>query len=144
MIEYYEESHGNQIYRNVSLYENKAHLPKGWNGIQRIIKVRRWGYRKKKAFDETSYYILSKPINHASIVERAIRGHWSVENNLHWIKDVHLKEDNMTPKDKQQITALVYLNNAAISLITANGLKPNADTFAKMTNKISELIKLFQ
>lgn len=37
--EYYEEGHG----RQVELYENHAQLPKGWNGIQRLVKVRRWG-----------------------------------------------------------------------------------------------------
>jgi hypothetical protein len=56
---------------------------------------------------------------------------------------VHLGEDDMTLKDKQQVTLLAYLNNVAINLIKAKGGKPNTDTFAKFKNKVYELIKLF-
>lgn len=24
---------------------------------------------------------------------RVVRGHWSIENNLHWMLDVHFRED---------------------------------------------------
>ncbi|NJK84371.1 MAG: ISAs1 family transposase [Saprospiraceae bacterium] len=142
-FEYYEDAHGHQIYRRVELYENKAELPKGWNGIERIVKVRRWGYRNKKEFEEVSFYALSKPIYHASIVAKAIQEHWGIENKLHWSKDVHLGEDKMTLKDKQQVKLLVYLNNIAINILKANGMKSNKDTYAKITNKVYELIKLF-
>jgi hypothetical protein len=46
------------VYRRVELYQNDATLPKGWNGIQRLVKVRRWGYRNQKQFEETAYYAL--------------------------------------------------------------------------------------
>jgi predicted transposase YbfD/YdcC len=142
-FEYYEEAHGHEIYRRVELFENKADLPERWDGITRIAKVRRWGKRNKEDFHEISFYVLSKPIDHASIVDEAIQRHWGIENNLHWTKDVHLGEDDMTLKDKQQVTLLAYLNNVAINLIKAKGGKPNADTFAKFKNKVYELIKLF-
>lgn len=142
-FEYYDAGHGHQIYRRIELYENKAEIPKGWNGIERIVKVRRWGYRNKKAFEELSFYVLSKPLNHAALVATAIQEHWSIENNLHWSKDVHLGEDKMTLKNKQQVTLLVYLNNIALNILKTNGMKSNRDTYAKITNKIYELIKLF-
>jgi predicted transposase YbfD/YdcC len=142
-FEYYEEAHGHEIYRRVELFENQADLPDGWEGITRIAKVRRWGKRNKQAFHEVSFYVLSKPIDHASKVADAIQGHWSIENNLHWTKDVQLGEDGMTLKDKQQVTILAYLNNVAINIIKANKLKPNKDTFAQIKNKVYKLIKLF-
>lgn len=141
--EYYEDNHGRQVFRRVELYENKATLPKGWNGIQRIVKVRRWGLRNKKYFEETTYYALSKPINSAVIVANAIQEHWCIENKLHWTKDVNLGEDQMTLKDKNAIQILVYLNNISINILKANGLKTVKDTYAKIANKINELFKLF-
>jgi len=143
IFEYYEEGHGNQIYRRVELYENKADLPQGWNGIERIVKVRRYGYRNKKSYEELSFYALSKPINHACVVADAIQGHWGIENLLHWSKDVHLGEDNMTLRDKQKVTILVYLNNVALNILKANKLKSCRDTYAKISNKVHELIRLF-
>lgn len=143
VFEYYEQGHGNQIYRNISLYENKITMPKGWNGIERIIKVRRWGLRAGKEFEQTAYYISSKPIYSAVLADMGIRGHWGVENLLHWTKDVHLKEDATTLRNTKQVTTLVYLNNMALNLLKMKGWKTNADTFAKISNKIDELIKLF-
>jgi predicted transposase YbfD/YdcC len=142
--EYYQEEHGRQIYRRVELYDNQAQLPQGWNGIQRFVKVRRWGTRNKKPFHELSFYVLSKPINSALIAARAIQGHWSIENNLHWVKDVNLREDDMTLKDKNSVALLVYLNNLALNTLKQAGYKPLKDTFAKFANKVNELVKLFK
>jgi predicted transposase YbfD/YdcC len=142
--EYYEDGHGHQIYRRVELYVNEAKLPKGWNGIQRLVKVRRWGNRNHVPFEELSFYVLSKPINSACIVAKAIQGHWGIENSLHWTKDVIMGEDDMTPKDKNTVAVLVYLNNAALNILRRSGHKPIKDTFAKLANKVNELYKLFQ
>lgn len=142
--EYYECEHGREIFRRVELYDNQAQLPEGWNGIKRLIKVRRWGTRKGKPFEESAFYVLSKPIDSALIAARAIQGHWSIENKLHWIKDVNLKEDDMTINDRNAVALVVYLNNIALNTLRQAGYKPVKNTFAKFANKVNELIKLFQ
>ncbi len=142
-FEYYENKHGHQIYRRVELYVNEAELPKGWNGIQRLVKVRRYGYRNHKPYYNLSFYVLSQPLNSASEVANAIQGHWGIENNLHWTKDVIMGEDDMTPKEKTTVTMIVYFNNAAINLLRNAGYKPVKDTFVKFPNKVNELYKLF-
>ena len=141
--EYYEDKHGYQVHRRIELYRNKVELPKGWNGIERFVKVRRWGIRNEKPFDELSFYVLSKPTNNAAIVASAIQGHWSIENNLHWIKDVNLGEDDMSIRQPKTAAILAYLNNVAINILRNAGLKPTKDTFAKISNKVNELAKLF-
>lgn len=141
--EYYENKHGYEITRRIELYANKIDLPKGWNGIQRFAKVRRWGTRNGKDFHELSFYVLSKPIHSAAIVAKGIQGHWSVENNLHWMKDVNLGEDDMSFKQPKSAAILAYLNNVAINILWNAGLKPTKDTFAKISNKVNELFKLF-
>lgn len=142
--EYYQDKHGHQIHRRVELYVNEAQLPKGWNGIERLVKVRRWGNRNKIPFEEVSFYVLSKPLNSAYVVAKAVQNHWGVENKLHWIKDVNLGEDDMTLRDKNTVAVLAYLNNTALNILRAAGYKPVKDTFAKFANKVNELIKLFQ
>ena len=42
---------------------------------------------------ETRYYLTSLG-NDAEQLARAVRGHWSVENNLHWMLDVVFREDD--------------------------------------------------
>ena len=141
--EYYEDKHGYQVYRQVELYSNKADLPKGWNGIQRLVKVRRYGWRNQKQFHEVSFYVLSKPLNSAALVAKIIQGHWAIENQLHWLKDVNLGEDNMTLKKPKAAILLAYLNNTAVNILQQAGRRPTKDTFARISNKVKELIKLF-
>lgn len=141
--ETYEEKRGRCEWRLVELYTNEAELPKGWNNITRLVKVRRWGTRQGKYYEEVSFYVLSKPIDSAQTVAKGIRGHWGIENNLHWVKDVILGEDDMTITHQKQATIVAHLNTTALNLLRLAGLNPDKDTFAIFTNKVNELHKLF-
>jgi len=142
--EYYQDKHGYQVNRRIELYDNQAEIPKGWEGIERLVKVRRWGFRNGKRFEELTFYVLSKPINSAAVVAKAVQGHWAIENNLHWVKDVNLGEDDMDLREPKTVAILAYLNNAAINVLHRAQLKPTKDTFAKIANKVNELYKLFE
>lgn len=143
VCEYYQEAHGHRIYRRVELFDNQAMLPNGWNGIHRLVKVRRWGTRNHVPFEERTFYVLSKPINSAALVAKAIQEHWGIENRLHWIKDMNMGEDDMTLRTTNTVAVLVCLNSAALNILQLAGHKPIKDTFAKIANKINELHKLF-
>ncbi|MFT6205520.1 MAG: putative transposase YbfD/YdcC [Spirosomataceae bacterium] len=117
-------------------------MPTGWNHIERIVKVRRWGNRDQKQFHEVSFYILSKPINSAFEVAMAIQNHWSIENKPHWIKDVNLGEDQMSINNHNSVAIIAYLNNMALNTIRKAGLEPTKDTFARITNKVNKLAKM--
>ena len=43
-------------------------------------------------FHEQHYYLSS--LNWSASQADTIRGHWLIENRLHWVKDVTLNEDN--------------------------------------------------
>lgn len=132
----------------------------GWEGIERVIKVRRWDAlgtpektkkrrnkktkKKKKDTNGYYYYILSKPINDTTFLGQMIRNHWTIENNLHWVKDKHLKEDDMTIKDKYTAPLIASLNNIAINQIRKAGHKTNCKFFEDIRNMIDELIKIIR
>ncbi len=42
---------------------------------------------KDKTYEETAYYI-SSLTESAQVFAKIIRGHWKIENQLHWVKDV--------------------------------------------------------
>lgn len=129
--------------RRVELYDNLAQLPEGWNGIARLVKVRRWGKRMGKDFHELSFYVLSNPIDSAAVVAQAIQGHWSIENQLHWVKDVNLGEDDMTIQRPDLAAILGMLNSTALNVLRSAGHKPTKDNLAKFSNKVEVLYKLF-
>lgn len=141
--EYYEDHHGYQVTRSIELYRNKTDLPKGWKGIKQFVKVRRYGYRNGKRFDYVSFYVSSKEFDNAFQAAQAIQGHWSVENNLHWMKDVNMGEDNMSLRTPKKAAMLACFNNIAVNILRRNGHKPTKAVFAKISNKVNELYKLF-
>ena len=49
--------------------------------------VERTGLRGNKKSEETLYYISSKVLPSKKIAAK-IRGHWLIENQVHWVKDV--------------------------------------------------------
>lgn len=63
-----------------------------WAGARSIVKVDRTRDTKGQKQQESSWYLSSLDINARHAAE-AIRGHWEVENNLHWRLDVIFKED---------------------------------------------------
>lgn len=73
-------------------------LPEPWPGLGSVACVRR--VREVigpggDSSDERSYYIssLKGPDADAAGMARAIRGHWGIENRLHWHLDVSFGED---------------------------------------------------
>ena len=75
---------------DLSLIEKR----KDWENIKCIVRITSKRYSKKTQQEtvEVKYYITSmKP--DATEINKAIRSHWSIENNLHWNLDVIFKED---------------------------------------------------
>jgi predicted transposase YbfD/YdcC len=140
--EYKDLAHGREVHRKVELFTNEAIMPQGWENVQRIVRVRRWGRRQGKEFEQIAYYILTKMVNSAQEVAEAIQQHWSIENNLHWVKDVLIGEDQMTLYTPEGVALLGYLNNIALPLLTMAEVKPNKDTLANLDNKVEKLAKV--
>lgn len=63
-----------------------------WQGLQTMAMVTSQRQVNGQSATETRYYISSLPNDAATLLE-AVRGHWGVENALHWVLDVAMGED---------------------------------------------------
>ncbi len=61
-------------------------------GVATIIKVRSRTELKDRCRTDTRYYISSANLT-AEAAAEAVRGHWGIENRLHWVLDVVFAED---------------------------------------------------
>lgn len=52
-----------------------------------------------------------------------VRGHWSIENQLHWPLDVIFCEDISTIRDVYGIQNIATLKSTALSLLLQNDMK---------------------
>jgi predicted transposase YbfD/YdcC len=63
-----------------------------WRDVQSIVQVYRATRRGGKTTEEVSLFISSLPPK-VQRIARYIRGHWGIENRLHWSLDVIFAED---------------------------------------------------
>ena len=66
---------------------------------------------------ERRYYISSLP-NNAKLLAEAIRGHWSIENQLHWVLDVQFQEDDSRIRKDNAPANLAIIRQIALNLLT--------------------------
>jgi len=65
-----------------------------WVGLQSIIAVTATRESGNKVTDETRYFISSLSADNPAKLAHAVRAHWAIENNLHWVLDIAFDEDS--------------------------------------------------
>jgi predicted transposase YbfD/YdcC len=65
----------------------------GWEGLRTIVQYRTYRKVKGKATVQTDRYYISSGDFTAEEFLKYIRGHWSIENRLHWMLDIVFRED---------------------------------------------------
>lgn len=65
---------------------------------------------------ERRYFLTSLPLN-AKRFAGAVRGHWSIENNLHWVLDVQFGEDQSRVRTGFAAENLAALRRLALNLL---------------------------
>lgn len=87
-------------------------------GAATIIRVRsRTGLKDKSRFD-TRYYISSADIS-AERAAHAVRGHWLIENALHWTLDVVFRDDLSRLRKGHGAINMAIVRHFAINLVRA-------------------------
>ena len=87
-----ERIRGRVTQRTVEILSDVTGLDPGWIGVQRLIRVERTGTRGSNPYAETRFHISSLRADATEFSAR-VRGHWQIENGLHWSKDWVLNED---------------------------------------------------
>lgn len=139
-----EMNRGRLEIRKTYLYDNTSNIDSDWVDVKRIVKIIRTGIRDKKEYYEEHYFISSVETNDAALIAKAIRGHWGIENNLHYVKDVNMNEDKSGIKGGSSAENLSILKNMAINIYRCNGLKSIKSATKKYTNKIAEQMQLIR
>ncbi len=87
-----------------------------WPGLRAVVQVvaeRRHGEQRSR---ETRYYLSSLPPA-AALLGQVIRAHWQVENCLHWVLDVHFREDACRVRSGDGAHNFAILRHLALNLL---------------------------
>lgn len=88
-----EQGHHRLVEQTVEVFDSLAGIAQDWLGLRRLVRVHRQGTRSGNPYSQTSYYISSLATTARQFAD-GIRGHWGIENRLHWVKDVVFREDD--------------------------------------------------
>lgn len=87
-----------------------------WPGLASVVMVRSERHRSHKVETEVRFFI-------SSLVEDAtqhlgyIRGHWGIENQLHWVLDVTFREDHHRARQGNSAANLAVVRHIVLNLL---------------------------
>jgi len=88
-----------------------------WPGLKAIGMAVRVSTKPDGATScDVRYYIVSRFLSGKRFAE-AVRGHWGIENSLHWVLDVSFNEDQSRTRKRFIANNLSWLRRFAISLL---------------------------
>ena len=90
-----------------------------WKDIASIARCTRSYTEKGVEKSEVRYFISSLPAEVKKIA-RAIRGHWGIENGLHWVLDMYFAEDRNRARTGHAAANLGLLRRWVLSLLQRN------------------------
>ena len=87
-----------------------------WEGLQTLVKVVRTRHLWNKTTEEKMFYLSSLAPN-AQQLAQAIRQHWSIENQLHWVLDVTFGEDSCRIRSAHAPENMALLKRWSLNLL---------------------------
>ena len=87
-----------------------------WEGLKSVGMVQSIREVEGKTTVEWRYYLSSLPLG-VETFARAVRGHWGVENKVHWVMDVCFREDQSRARSGYAAENLATLRRLALNML---------------------------
>ncbi|MEZ4919605.1 MAG: ISAs1 family transposase [Saprospiraceae bacterium] len=130
--------------RELSVYHPSQALKEDWPHVKKVIALRRIRTVKDQQTDKTHYYISSWEQGTAETLGQCIRQHWAVENKLHWVKDVVMREDHTKFHSYKTYKLNALYQNFACSNIRLNKQKSVKYAMETLRENPKRIIKLLR
>jgi predicted transposase YbfD/YdcC len=111
-----EDRHGRHEERYVTVIYDPPGLPPDWPDAAAVVLVN----REREVDGErtcTSHYDLTSHAGTAAEIAGFARGHWGIENGLHWVLDVVFREDRSRIREGHAGSNLALIRRVAVSLL---------------------------
>jgi predicted transposase YbfD/YdcC len=123
----YDKGHGRIETRTCWVCHDVAWLQEAhprWKSIKSIIRIDSVRDIKGKITTETRFYI-SSMITTPQKFLAAIRSHWAIENNLHWVLDMSFDDDHSRIRKQNAPQVMAVVRHIALNLLqlTKNQMK---------------------
>lgn len=136
-----DSTHKRQVQRTVWVYAAPPALADKWHNLKTLIWVERRGWRNGRFFHERHCYLSSAEFE-AETFLNLIRGHWRIENGLHWVKDVTFQEDYPPRIGGQAPLTWAILNTFCITIARRQGFRTVPDCQRELANQVRRVFNL--
>jgi predicted transposase YbfD/YdcC len=113
------EDHGRRARRTIKAVLAPAWI--GFAGAAQVAQLRRTVTKKGKKTVEVAYLITSDRDADPAALAAWVRGHWHIENKLHWVRDVTYQEDKSLVRTGNTPRVMATLRSLAISILRLDG-----------------------
>jgi predicted transposase YbfD/YdcC len=90
-----------------------------WKKLRSLIRVQARRTVGSQTSEEYRYYISSLPADDPQRLLECIRGHWAVENSLHWCLDISFADDERRIRKGHGAQNFARLSRIALNLLKA-------------------------
>jgi predicted transposase YbfD/YdcC len=145
-----DRGHGRVEHRTIKVADAPEHIKELYPHVRQIflidrrttrkVRKRKKGSRKYTTVTVTTHVaavgITSMTAREAGPEHLAayVRGHWGIENKIHWVRDTTFREDQSLIKTKSRPRIMATLRNVAIGLIRQAGYTRIRETIRKIKN----------
>lgn len=149
-MDYYEDqekNHGRHSWWFVHVFDaSHSHKAKEWKNLRRVIHVHKKTIctKTKKESHNDRFYISDLFKTSAQDYHVGIRGHWKIENTLHWVKDVIHGEDKNRLKTNYAPMNTATFSSIAINIHRRNGNYSITEGQIKFGTNVKELFSLLR
>jgi hypothetical protein len=114
----------------------------GWPGVAQVGRLERTVTAGGEVTVEVQYLVTSVPRERAGAVTLLgwVRGHWGIENRLHYVRDVTLGEDANRARSGSAPQVLAALRNLAVSKLRLDGVTNIAAGLRRNAARVRDLL----
>ncbi len=120
-----EKNHGRIEIRECWTISSPEYMPylrnlSNWANLRTIVMVKRERRLGLKVETEVKYYI-SSLLSSAQHILNTVRGHWGIENQLHWVLDIAFREDDCRLRKGNGAQNFAVVRHIALNLLKQEG-----------------------
>lgn len=137
-----DTGHGRKECRTVKALTVKTPGGLGFPHAQQAVRITRTRTIKGRSTRETAYLTISLPAEHAQPADLGTwaRSEWHIENKVHHVRDVTLREDAHQARTRNGPAVFATLRNTAIGFHRTNGAANIAEATRHANHRPHELI----
>jgi predicted transposase YbfD/YdcC len=112
-----------------------------WPGVAQVGQIESEVVKDGKSTHETRYFItsVSRAVGDAALLLKWVRGHWSIENRSHYVRDVTMGEDASRIRKCSGPEVMAAFRNAAIGVLRTMGVTNIAESLRRNASRVGEL-----